>query len=229
MQLIAHDLDIGALLRQRLAEVPRKLLSMGVVLVQQVHAFQLRLRGHEKRQRARLHGGVGIDAEVPEAAQVVGQRRVHGRVVDVEHRLLGVARVVPRHRIGDRRRHPGAIALHDVAKALVDGGLERVQAFLGRALVVKARHHKTHARRIARAGQLLGHELPAAQAVAANVGRRAGERVDERDAHHLLRRIGGPGQAAQTHPGQHTQRRQPQPAPRARRTRSTRHQRLGNT
>ena len=45
-------------------------------------------------ERLHLHVGVGIEAEVPEAALVVGQRRIDRGVVEVEHFLAGIALVV---------------------------------------------------------------------------------------------------------------------------------------
>ncbi len=185
VQLVAHHLHVRALLRHGLAEVARDLLAVGVVLVQQKDLLQRGLQGHEPREGLHLHAGVGVDAEVPVAALLGGQRRVHGGVVDVEHGVLRVARVVPRHRVRNGRRRARAVALHDVAKALVDGGLERVEAFLRRALVVKAGHHETHTGRVGRAVPALGHELPALEAVAPDVARRPRERVDEGDAHGL--------------------------------------------
>ena len=145
VQVIADDLHIGALARQQLLRIARHLLSVRIVLVQQVDLLDVLLVLDEGGQRFHLHRRVGVEAEVPEAAtrrafllRRVGHRGVDGRVIEVHEFLAGIALVVLVDCIEDGPGRAGAVALHDVAEALVDGGLERVQAAFRRAFVVEA-------------------------------------------------------------------------------------------
>jgi hypothetical protein len=62
--------------------------------------------------------------------------------------LARVALVVLGDRVDERQRRARAVALGDVAHALVDGGLQRVQAFLRAELVVDADDLELHAGRV---------------------------------------------------------------------------------
>jgi hypothetical protein len=100
---------------------------------------------HEGGQRFHLHGGVGVQPEVPVAALAVGERRVHRGVVEEQHLLAGVALVVLVQEVDDGRGRAGARALRHVADALVDGGLQRIDGFLRAELVVEADDLELHA------------------------------------------------------------------------------------
>jgi hypothetical protein len=161
------------------------ILAVRVVLADDVDLLDRGLVLHERGQRLHLHGGVSVQPEVPEIALLVGQRRVHRSVVQVYQFFAGVALVVFLDRVGDGQSRAGAVALGDIAKALVNRGLERVQTFLGRALVVKAHHLELHPSGVLGAGKMLGGELPALELVLADVGKGAGKRVHEGDPHGL--------------------------------------------
>jgi hypothetical protein len=148
-----------------------------VVLVQQVDLLDVLLVLHEGGHRFHLHRRVGVEAEVPEAALAVGQIGVDRRLVQEDHFLARVALVVLVDRIDQRERDRRAVALDDVAHALVGRRLQRVQA-LGRAeLVVHPDHFELHAGRVGGV-ELLREELPALQLVVADRRHQAGERID---------------------------------------------------
>ena len=92
---------------RRRGEVLGDLLAVRVVLVEQVDLLDVRLVLHEGGQRLHLHGGVGVEAEVPVAALAVGQVGVDRGVVEVEHFLAGIALVVLVDGVDDgQRRRP---------------------------------------------------------------------------------------------------------------------------
>jgi hypothetical protein len=164
VQVLSDDLHVGPLARHVVAEVAVDLLAVRVVLVDQVDVLDVGLILHEAGQRLHLLRGVGVEAEVPVRAALVGERRVDRGVVEVDELLARVALVVLLHRIEDGRRRARAVALRDVADALVDGDLQRVQALLGQNLVVEGDDLELHARGVLGA-ELLGHELPALELV----------------------------------------------------------------
>jgi hypothetical protein len=101
-------------------------------------------------------------------------------VVQEDDFLARVALVVLVDGVDQRAGHRRAIALGDVAHALVQRRLEGVQA-LGRAeLVVDADHLELHPRRVVRA-ELLGEELEALELVRTDRRHQARERVDPGD------------------------------------------------
>ena len=182
MQVFTHDLDVRPLARQGFFGVLGHLHTVRVVLPQDVHLFNVFLVGDEARHGFHFHGGVGVKAEVPVAALAVGQVRVDSRVVEEDHFLAGVALVVFADRIGQRQRHRRAVALDDVAHALVDGGFQGVQA-LGRAeLVVHAGDFKLDAGRVARSAEFICKELVALELAHADWAEQTGLRIN---AHHL--------------------------------------------
>ena len=86
------------------------------------------------------------------------------------------------HGIRQRQRHRGAIALNDVARTLVDRGLQGVQTFCRAELVVDGGDLEFHAGRIASAAELLGKELVTFELTDADRSEQPGQRVD---ANHL--------------------------------------------
>ena len=147
-------------------------------MAQDVDLFDIGLVHHKARHGFHLHGRVGVKTEVPVAALAVGQVRVHRRVVEVEHLFAGVAFVVLGHRIGQGQGDGGAIALDDVARALVDCGFERVQAFGGAELVVHADHFELDAGRVALAAVFFGEKLVALELAHAHGAEQAGQGID---------------------------------------------------
>ena len=82
------------------------------------------------------------------------------------------------HRVRQRQRHRGAVALDDVAHALVNGGFERVQA-LGRAeLVVNRGNLKLDAGRVAGATEFFSEKLVALDLTDTDRPKQACQRVD---------------------------------------------------
>jgi hypothetical protein len=113
-------------------------VPVGVVLVDQVNLLRLPVRRDDGSEGVDLHVDVGVEAEVPEIALLVGERRVDGRVVQEQQFAARVALVVLEHGFRQRMGHVRTVALGDEANPLVDGLLERHQAFLGTGLVVEA-------------------------------------------------------------------------------------------
>ena len=154
---------------------------MRVVLVQQKHFFDRRLVLHEAGQGFHFLRCIGIETEMPVAATLVGQRGVHGGVVEVHHLFAGIAGIVLGHRIRQRQCCTRAVALRDVAKALVHRCLEGIECLLGRALAVHAHHLKLHASSVLGTVVTIGDELPALELVLPHVGKRARQAFDHGD------------------------------------------------
>ena len=85
---------------------------------------------------------MGIETEMPEAALFVGQRRVHGRVVQVHHAAGRIALVVLADGIDQARSGGRRIALGDDADVLVHRRAQAGQGLFGLALAVKALDHQ---------------------------------------------------------------------------------------
>jgi hypothetical protein len=92
---------------------------------------------HERRQRRHLDVGVGVPAEMPVAALVVGEDRIDRGVVEVEHFLAGVAVVVFLHEIAERGGDGRAVALRQEANALIDRLLRLDEGSCGLVLLSK--------------------------------------------------------------------------------------------
>ncbi len=196
MQVVADDLHVLAFLRQHFLGVLRHLVAVGIVLADDENLLHLLVTLQEVGDRLHLHFAVGIEAEVPEAAFLVGQRRVDGGVVEEEHGLVGIARVPLVDRVDQRVRRARAVALSDVTKALVDRRLELDLAFLGAALVVEADEFELLALDAALlVDQDLGGFLEALEAGLADVGKGPGKRVDVGD---LDLRVGAAGSQRET-------------------------------
>ena len=112
-------------------------LAERVILVDQVDLLDLLVLGDDVGHRRHLHVGVGVEAEMPEVALLVGQRRIDRGIVEEQHFLAGIALVVLQHRFGDRERDRAAVALDDVARAVVERLLQLDQRFLRIDLVVE--------------------------------------------------------------------------------------------
>ena len=104
VQLVADDLDVGPLGADHRACLCEHMLAKAVVLADQVHALDAAVALQHVGQRGQAHVGMRVEAEVPEAAALVGQRRVHGRVVQQQGAALRLARVVRVQRIDQGRR-----------------------------------------------------------------------------------------------------------------------------
>ena len=198
MQVVADDLDVGPLLRELFLGHARDLLAVRIVLVDQEDVLHLRPALDVGRQCFHLHVGVGVEAEVPEAALAVGEVGIDRRVVQEDDRLRRVALVVLLDRVDQRQRRARPIALRHVADSLVDRLLQHRQRLLRRSLVVERHDLEPDAgtRQLLGVDQF-GHELEVPQQVRADTGERAGQRIDEGDLHGLCSdRRGGRGSLA---------------------------------
>ena len=107
MQFVADDLDVRPLGAEHRLGGGSDGLAERVVLVDQVDVLDGGRGLHVVGERLHLDVGVGIPAEMPEAALVVGQHRIDRGIVEVQDFLAGIALVVLgdeiRQRAGDRR------------------------------------------------------------------------------------------------------------------------------
>ena len=120
---------------------------------------------------------------MPVAALAVGQVRIHRRVIEVNHLFAGVAFIVLSHCVAQSQRDRRAIALNDVAHALVDGRLECVQALGGAELVVHTDHFKLHTGWVAFVAVFFSEKLVALQLAHADGAEQAGQGVDTNHLH----------------------------------------------
>ena len=110
-------------------------LAEQVVLVQQVNLGELlRQRPHHG---LRFHGYVGVHAEVPEVALLVGEFGGHRAAVDVDDAVTRVTLVVLVHGVNQRGRNVRARALHDDRHVLVRRALQGDEGLRGLRLVVE--------------------------------------------------------------------------------------------
>ncbi|MNV56479.1 hypothetical protein D3C71_1487670 [compost metagenome] len=100
-KVVTHDLHIRALALEHFLGVFGNLVSVRVVLVDQVDLLDFRLVFHESGQRFHFHGSVCIQTEVPVAALAVGEIRVNGRIVEEQDFFARIARVVFFQRVHD--------------------------------------------------------------------------------------------------------------------------------
>ena len=144
MQLLAGDADVRALLRQLLARLAQHALAKAVVLAQQIHRFERCVLAQHLHQRGQAHVGVGVKAEMPKAAFLIGQRRVYRRVVQKQHPARRVAGIVFLDGINQRGRHCRGVALQHHPRTAVNGQAQRRERLLRLALAVKALQHHGH-------------------------------------------------------------------------------------
>ena len=84
-----HHAHIGALGCQLALGFAQHRLSKTVILADQVHVLQCLVLAHHVHERGHAHVGMGIKAEMPEAALLVGQTGFHGGIVQNSTRLAG--------------------------------------------------------------------------------------------------------------------------------------------
>ncbi|MCY1170714.1 hypothetical protein D9M73_108010 [compost metagenome] len=176
MQVFTDDLDVGSLAREVGLGVLGNLLSVRIVLVDQVDLLDLGLVFHECGQRFHFHGGVSIQAEMPVIALAVGQVGIDRRVIQVNNFLARIALVVLRQCVHDRQRRAGTVALNDITCTLVNRGLQGICGFLWAQFVVDADDLKLHAGLVLFA-ELVSHELKALELVRTHRGHQARQRV----------------------------------------------------
>src|SRR5258708_33657675 len=88
-----------------------------------------------------------VEAEMPEAALLIGEFGRYGAAIDIDDAVVGIALVVLVDGVDQRGGDVGAAALHDAWDVLVGDGLERDQRFGGLRPVVKAHQFELTAER----------------------------------------------------------------------------------
>ena len=106
MQFVADDLDVRPLGAEHRLGGGSDGLAERVILVDQIDVLDGGRGLHVVGERLHLDVGVGIPAEMPEAALVVGQNRIDRGIVEVENFLAGIALVVLCDEIRSARRRP---------------------------------------------------------------------------------------------------------------------------
>ena len=193
VKLVADDLDVGALLGQHLARRRGDGLAERVILVDEIDGLDLLILRDDVGHRRHFHVGVGVEAEMPEIALLVGERRIDGRIVQEQHFLARIALVVLLDRLGDGERDGAAVALDDEARAVVQRLLQLDQRFLRIDLVVEREKLDLLAVDPARRIDRVDVELMRLLGENAGAGGAAGQRIDEGDLHIRDRRSGAQG------------------------------------
>jgi hypothetical protein len=85
----------------------------------------------------RSHFDVAGEAKLPEVALLVGQFGRQGAAVQIEDTVVGIAGVVFRHAIDQRRAYIRSRALHDERNVLVGDALQGDQRFRRLQFVVE--------------------------------------------------------------------------------------------
>ena len=137
VQVIADDFDVGPFPGQHFPSGPADCLAKSVILVQQVNLLDVLAAGDVVGHRFDLHVDVGVEAEMPEIAFLVGQRRVLCGEVEVQDGLVRVPLVVLGDGLGQGMGVVRARALRQIADAPVGGLLEHEDAFLRAGFVVQ--------------------------------------------------------------------------------------------
>ena len=136
MQLVADDLHVGPLLAQLLSGFAQHRLTKAVVLPDQVNAFERLVVLEHIHQRGHSHVGMRVKAKVPEAAFLVGQRRLYRRVIEKQHALGRLPLIVFVDGVNQHGRRGRGVALRNDAYAVVDSRAQRSQRLFVLALAV---------------------------------------------------------------------------------------------
>ena len=185
MEIVTHDLDVRTLLFQHFPGRFGYRLTEAVVLVDQVHLLDVVVGGDVVGQRVHFHVGVGVEAEVPVGTTLVGERGVHGGVVQIQHLVTGVALVVLLNGGNQRGGHGRTVALGHVANAVIDRLLQLHQAFLRVHFVVQADDFQVLAVKAAIGVDALGFVLEVLERGLAGGGHGPGKRIDQGEFHCL--------------------------------------------
>ena len=141
---------------------------------------------------------MGVIAEVPEAALVVGELRGDRAAVHVDDAVLGVAGVVLFHAFDQGGGDVGAAALHDEGDVLVGGALEGDQGVRRLGLVVEGDQLELAAEGAAAGVDVVDHVVELLEVLVADLGERTRERISVHDLDGLLR-LGGCHRHGQRH------------------------------
>ena len=169
-----------------MARLGRDRLSERIVLVDQIDLLDVRNGLHVVGERFHLDVGIGVPAEMPEAALLVGQDRIDRGIVEIQDFLAGIAFVVLGDEVRQRAGHRRAVALRDVADAGVDRLLRLDQAFLRIGLVVERNDLDLLAEHAALGVQFVGQVLEGLQSALADAGAAARQRVDIAQLHRVF-------------------------------------------
>ena len=142
MQLFTRNANVRALQAELVFGLAQHALAKAVVLADQVHTFERLVVTNHLHERGHAHVGMGVKAKVPEAAFLVGERRVYCRIVQKQHAFAWLALVVFVDGVDQRRRRGRRVALQHKARAAVDGQAQVGQRLLGLALAVHAIQHQ---------------------------------------------------------------------------------------
>ena len=185
VEVIAHDLQVGALGRQHAACGARDFLAIGIVGVEQKDLLHLLLPGQIGGQRGHLHVRIRIGAKVPVAASGIGHLRCLGRIVQVDDFLAGVAAVVLFDGFLQCQAHGrGAGTLHHIADVLSDDGVELAQRLLCGEAVVEGHDLELHGTGPALLVGKLGAVLEALEYVQAQPRHGAAHGIQRGNLHH---------------------------------------------
>ena len=190
VHLVADDLDIGAFLREHLARGAAHGLAERIILVDQIDLLDVGARLHVVGERFHLDVGIGVPAEMPIAAFLVGEHRIDGGIVEIDDFLARIAFVVLADLIFERSGDVRAVALRDDANAGVERLLQLNQALLGIDLVVVADDFELVAEHAALGIDLFGEILKRLESRLAGARGEPGQRIDESDPNGLLRARG---------------------------------------
>ncbi len=124
-QFVADDLHVRPQLGEEVLHLALHRLAEQIVLVDQIDFG--RLLGERADHDLRFHGGMQIEAEMPEAALFVGEFRRHRAAVQVDDAVVGVAIVVLVHAVDQGSGDVRSAALHDERHVLVGCALESDQ------------------------------------------------------------------------------------------------------
>ena len=185
-EFVGDDRNVRAALLQRALGFTADVVAEAVVLVEQIDFLHRFILLDDIGERVHAHAGVGIEAEMPEAAIRVGERGVVGGIIEEHHAVLRIAGILLVDRVDERRGNRRAIALHDKANILVDGRTQLDETGFAAALAVE--DHELQ--RVFAIGQgnatVRVHALHAEAQIALNsrarVRERTGHAFDHRDA-----------------------------------------------
>ena len=174
-QLVADDLHVGPQLGEIVLHVALHRLAEQIVLVDQIDL------GHVLGQRADhhlgLHADVQVEAEMPEAALLVGQLGGDRAAVQVDDAVVRVALVVLVDAVDQGGGDVGAAALHDEGHVLVGRALERDQRVRRLRLVVERDQFELLAERAALGVDVVDDVLHLLQVGVADLRERPRKRI----------------------------------------------------
>ena len=184
-QLIADDFDVRAVFLQIFQRVVAHRLAEQVILVQQVHFLDVGGQRFDPGRRAHFHAAG--EAELPEVAFLIGQLGRERAAVQIDHPVVGIARVMFRHAIDQRGADVRPGALHDEGNVLIGDVLQRDQRLGRLQLVVERYDLELTAEGAALGVETVEQNLEDFQKFIAARGEGTGERVDIGDLDRLGR------------------------------------------